>query len=160
MCRQSSAAVMPCGSNCTHWRCRWLPLPSHLLLPLLSLFYFSIAASSGVCVCAGGEGEGDACFTQPHHRPLATNSRLVAKGEEGVSLCVWLHLLSPLPSPCCAVLFVGATMPHGAHTQPPPPPRVSWHRGLTASPLLSPLCDSTQQQQQRQGTHGQTGIHT
>ena len=51
MCRHGSAAVMPCGCDCTHWRCRWLPLPSHLLLPLLSLFYFSIAASSGVCGC-------------------------------------------------------------------------------------------------------------
>ena len=111
MCRQSSAAVMPCGSNCIHWRCWWLPLPSHLLLPLLSLFYFSIAASSGVCVCAGGEGEGDACFTQPHHRPLATNSRLVA-----ACLCWWLRgggcvtvrvAAPPLPLPllCCVVCW-------------------------------------------------------
>ena len=56
MCRHGSAAVMPCGCDCTHWRCRWLPLPFHLLLLLPSLFHFSVA-SSGVWVCALVERE-------------------------------------------------------------------------------------------------------
>ena len=51
MCRHCSAAVMPCGCDCTHWRCWWFPLPFHLLFLFPSLFHVSIAASlSGVLV--------------------------------------------------------------------------------------------------------------
>ena len=56
MCRQSSAAVMPCGSDCTHWRCWWLPLPSHLLL--LPLFHFSVASLPGALVVCVEREEG------------------------------------------------------------------------------------------------------
>ena len=132
MCRHGSAAVMPCGSDCIHWRCWWLPLPSHFFfLLLLSSSYTSPSLRHQVCVCVcvcvGGEGEGGACFTQPHHQPLATNSRLVAEGEEGVSHSQAVRV-------CCAVLLVGTSMARAAHTQPPPPPHLSWHRGLS-SPL-------------------------
>ena len=48
MCRHSSAAVMPCGCDCTPLRCWWLPLPSHLLL--LPLFHFSVASLPGALV--------------------------------------------------------------------------------------------------------------
>ena len=41
---------MPCGCDCTHWCCWWLPLPSHFFF-LLFLFYLSIAALPGVRVC-------------------------------------------------------------------------------------------------------------
>ena len=123
MCRHGSAAVMPCGSDCIHWRCWWLPLPSHFffLLPFQLLCCFITRCVGSVC----GEGEGDACFTQPHHQPLANNCRLVA-----ACLCWWLRgeggcvTFTGCPCGCSspplphAVLFVGASMAHAAHTQP------------------------------------------
>ena len=124
MCRHGSAAVMPCGCDCTHWRCWWLPLPSHLLLLLLPLFHFSVASLPGVCV--GGEGRG--CVFHTATPPASCHQRqaggclfvLVAEGEEGVtftgSVCVAAP--PPPPSPCCTVLFVGVSMAHAAHTQP------------------------------------------
>ena len=120
MCRHGSAAVMPCGCDCTHWRCWWLPLPSHFffLLPFQLLCCFITRCVGSVC----GEGEGDACFTQPHHRPLANNCRLVV-----ACLCWWLR------GGGCVTVRVAA--PH------PPPPRAmlccllvpAWHVLLTPS---------------------------
>merc|ERR1719326_260079 len=52
-----SAAEMPCGSDCIHWRCWWLPLPSHFffLLPFLLLHRcvtrLQIGGSRQVFVC-------------------------------------------------------------------------------------------------------------
>ena len=87
-------------------------------------------------MCAGGEGEGDACFTQPHHRPLANNCRLVV-----ACLCWWLRgrrvshsqaMLCCLLVPAWHVLLTPS--PHHHHTS----------HGIVASlPLLSSLCDST-----------------
>ena len=59
MCRHGSAAVMPCGCDCTHWRCWWLPLPFHffLLLLLLSSSYTSPLLRHQVCVCVLVERE-------------------------------------------------------------------------------------------------------
>ena len=68
---------------------------------------------------------------------------LVAEGGGRVChihrLSVWLFL--PPPSPCCVVCWCQ----HGTCCSHPatPPPHLSWHRGLTAYPLLSSLCDST-----------------
>ena len=76
-----------------------------------------------VCGCVRWwRGRRDACFTQPHHRPLANNSRLVAEGGGG---CVTFTgcacgCTTSSPSPCYAVLLVGASMAHAAHTQPHP----------------------------------------
>ena len=86
VCRHSSTAVMPCGCDCTHWCCWWLLPPIPLLLPpplpfpLLCCFITRCVGS----VC--GDGESDACFTQPHHQPLANNCRLVV-----ACLCWWLR---------------------------------------------------------------------
>ena len=161
VCRHGSAAVMPCGCDCTHWRCWWLPLPSHLLLLLLPLFHFSVASLPGVCV--GGEGRG--CVFHTATPPASCHQRqaggclfvLVAEGEEGVSLCVWLHHILPLPMLCFAVCWCQhvTCCSHPAT----PPPHQSWHRGLSASPPLSPLCDSTHRSSGR-GTDGRTYIHT
>ena len=149
MCRHGSAAVMPCGCDCTHWRCRWLPLPSHLLLPLLSLFYFSIAASSGVCGCWWRGRRG--CVFHTATPPASCQQLLaggclfvlVAEGEEGVSHSQAVRVAVPpsFPMLCCVVCWYH----HGTCCSHPatPRPHQSWHRGLTASPLLSPLCDST-----------------
>ena len=54
MCRHGSAAVMPCSCDCIHWRCWWLPLPSHLLPPFsTSLFLLRcfVASLPGVRWC-------------------------------------------------------------------------------------------------------------
>ena len=141
MCRHGSAAVMPCGSDCIHWRCWWLPLPSHFffLLPFQLLCCFITRCVGSVC----GEGEGDACFTQPHHRPLATNSRLVA-----ACLCWWLRgggcvtvrvAAPPLPLPllCCVACWCqhGTCCSHPAHTTTTPV-MASWPHCLS-SPLPS-----------------------
>ena len=57
MCRHGNAAEMPCGCDCTHWRCWWLPFHLLFLLLLLFLLHLSIVASSGVWVCALVERE-------------------------------------------------------------------------------------------------------
>ena len=58
MCRHGSAAVIPCGCDCTHWRCWWLPLPFHFfLLLLLSSSYTSPLLRHQVCVCVLVERE-------------------------------------------------------------------------------------------------------
>ena len=102
--------------------------PSHSTSSSSSSSPFSTSPSlrHQVCVGVGGEGEGDACFTQPHSRPLANNCRLVA-----ACLCWWLRGgggcvtftgcacgCTSSPFPCCAVLLVGASMSRAAHTQP------------------------------------------
>ena len=147
MCRHSSAAVMPCGCDCTPLRCWWLPLPFHFFfLLLLSSSYTSPSLRHQVCVCVcvcvGGEGEGGACFTQPHHQPLATNSRLVAEGEEGVSRSQAVRVAAPpLPPPfpllCCIVCWCqhGTCCSHPAHTTTTPV-MASWPHCLS-SPLPS-----------------------
>ena len=60
----------------------------------------------------------------------------------------------PLPLLCCVVCWCQ----HGTCCSHPatPPPHLSWHRGLTAPPPLSPLCDCTH----RSSSRGQTAGHT
>ena len=55
---------------------------------------------------------------------------------------------------CCVVCWCQ----HGTCCSHPatPPPHLSWHRGLTAPPPLSPLCDCTH----RSSSRGQTAGHT
>ena len=87
--------------------------PSHPTSSSSSSFSTSPSLRYQVCVCAsvcwwrGRKG----CFTQPQHRPLASNSRLVA-----ACLCWWLRgggcvtvrvAAPPLPLPllCCVVCW-------------------------------------------------------
>ena len=98
--------------------------PSHPTSSSSSSFSTSPSLRYQVCVCAsvcwwrGRKG----CFTQPQHRPLASNSRLVA-----ACLCWWLR------GGGCVTVRVAA--PH------PPPPRAmlccllvpAWHVLLTPS---------------------------
>ena len=122
MCRHGSAAVMPCGSDCIHWRCWWLPLPFHFffLLPF-QLLHRCVTR----CVCVLMEGERGCVFRTT--TPPASCQQLQAGGclfvlvAEGRRVChCACGCTTSSPSPCYAVLFVGASMAHAAHTQPHP----------------------------------------
>ena len=139
VCADGSVAVTaPFGAA---GGCPSHPTCSSSSLPFLLFHHCVTRCVRGASVCWGEE---DACVTQPHRLPFA-NCRLVV-----AALCWWLregggchiHTLrmcvcfSSLSAPCCTVLLVADA---AANIQPPPPtPRLSWRRGLTASPP-SPL---------------------
>merc|ERR1719326_1679056 len=56
-----SAAEMPCGSDCIHWRCWWLPLPFHFFF-LLPFQLLHRCVTRCVCVCVLMEGERGCVF--------------------------------------------------------------------------------------------------
>ena len=116
---------MPCGCDCTHWCCWWLPLPSHFFF-LLFLFYLSIAALPGVRVCKCVLVEREKGMFHTATAP-ASCQQLKAGGclfvlvAEGRRVChCACGCTTSSPSPCYAVLFVGASMAHAAHNQPHP----------------------------------------
>ena len=114
MCRHGSAAEMPCGSDCIHWRCWWLPLPFHFFF-LLPFQLLHRCVTRCVCVCVLMEGERGCVFHTT--TPPASCQQLqaggcllvlVAEGRRRVChihrLCVWLHLLSPPRAMLCCLL--------------------------------------------------------
>ena len=114
LCRHGSAAEMPCGSDCIHWRCWWLPLPFHFFF-LLPFQLLHRCVTRCVCVCVLMEGERGCVFHTT--TPPASCQQLqaggcllvlVAEGRRRVChihrLCVWLHLLSP-PVLCCVACW-------------------------------------------------------
>ena len=118
-----------------------------------------------VCGCVRWwRGRRDACFTQPHHRPLANNSRLVAEGGGGCvtftgCACGCTSSPSSLPLAVLYCLLVPAchmllTPSHATTTSV----MASWPH-CPSSPLLSPLCDSTHPISSS-SSRGQTAGHT
>ena len=107
MCRHGSAAVMPCGCDCTHWRCWWLPLPFHffLLLLLLSSSYTSPLLRHQVCVCVLVEREKGMRVSHSHTTGLLpTTPGWWLRGEEGVSRSQAVRVAAPHPPPLRAML--------------------------------------------------------
>ena len=105
-----------------------------------------------VCGCVRWwRGRRDACFTQPHHRRLANNFRLVAaclclllKGEDvsrSQALCGCSSSLLPHAVLCCLLVPPWHVLLTPSHTTTTSV-MASWPHCLS-SPLLSPLCDST-----------------
>ena len=111
MCRHGNAAEMPCGCDCTHWRCWWLPFHLLFLLLLLFLLHLSIVASSGVWVCALVERE-KGCVFHTATPPASCQQLqaggclfvLVAEGVEGVSRSQAARVAAPPPPPPHAML--------------------------------------------------------
>ena len=91
-------------------------------------------------MCAGGEGEGMRVSHSHTTGLLPTTPGWWLRGEEGVSRSQAVRVAAPpLPPPfpllCCIVCWCQ----HATCCSHPatPPPHQSWHRGLTAPPLLS-----------------------
>ena len=144
MCRHSSAAVMPRGSDCIHWRCWWLPLPSHFffLLPFQLLHRCVIRCVCG-CWWRGRRG----CVFHTATPPASCHQlqaggclfALMAEGEEGVTFtgCVYGCSSSLLPHAmlCCLLVPAWHVLLTPSHTTTTPV-MASWPH-CPSSPLPS-----------------------